>query len=191
MNKCDVVRENMAVYRDMYNNLKGLFDGCKVSHINRASNEEEDNLANIGSQCLSIPPGVLLEEIKERCIKEKPAEAEKPKKSKAAKGKKDSSAPEEEETEEGAEGEIEEVMMVETTWMHPYLAYMMIKELRENQVKARGITRWSKAFRVSSSDVSHPRKDMPSSSTYSRVSTGIMQAAAQSRSKLSELASTG
>jgi hypothetical protein len=33
------------------------------------SNEEADNLANIGSQCLTIPPGVFWEEIMERSIK--------------------------------------------------------------------------------------------------------------------------
>jgi ribonuclease HI len=59
MNRCDAVSENMVAYRDMYNNLEGLFEGCKVSHINRASNEEADGLANIGSWCLPIPPGVF------------------------------------------------------------------------------------------------------------------------------------
>jgi ribonuclease HI len=49
MNRCDAVSENMVAYRDMYNNLEGLFEGCEVSHINRASNEEADGLANIGS----------------------------------------------------------------------------------------------------------------------------------------------
>jgi ribonuclease HI len=63
MNQCDTVSDNMAAYRHMYNNLEGTFDGCEVSHISRTSNEEADNLANIGSQCLPIPSGVFWEEI--------------------------------------------------------------------------------------------------------------------------------
>jgi ribonuclease HI len=56
MNHCDAISNNMTAYRNLYYYLEGTFDGCKVSHINRASNEEADNLANIGSQCLPIPP---------------------------------------------------------------------------------------------------------------------------------------
>jgi hypothetical protein len=60
----------MTAYRNMYYYLEGTFDGCEVSHISRASNEEADNLANIRSQCLPVPPGVFWEEIIERSIKE-------------------------------------------------------------------------------------------------------------------------
>lgn len=60
MNQCNAISDNMAAYRDMYNNLEGTFDGCEVSHISRVSNDEADNLANIGSQCLPIPSGVFL-----------------------------------------------------------------------------------------------------------------------------------
>jgi hypothetical protein len=48
---------------------EGAFNGCKVSHVSRAINEEANNLANIGSQCLPIPLGVFWEEIIERSIK--------------------------------------------------------------------------------------------------------------------------
>jgi hypothetical protein len=44
--------------------------------------------------------------------------------------------------------ELEEVMMVEVTWMQPYLAYMMNKTLPEDAVEARRIIRRSKAFVV-------------------------------------------
>jgi hypothetical protein len=59
----------MAAYRNLYYYLEGMFDGCEVSHVSRTSNEEADNLANIGSQCLPIPQGVFWEEIVERLIK--------------------------------------------------------------------------------------------------------------------------
>jgi ribonuclease HI len=60
MNCCDAISDNMTAYRNMYYYLEGTFDGCEVSHISRASNEEANNLANIGSQCLPVPPGVFL-----------------------------------------------------------------------------------------------------------------------------------
>jgi ribonuclease HI len=48
MNRCDAVSDNMIAYRNLYYYLEGTFDGCEVSHVSRASNEEADNLANIG-----------------------------------------------------------------------------------------------------------------------------------------------
>jgi ribonuclease HI len=69
MNKCDTISDNMKAYKNLYYYLEGTFDGCEVSHVSRASNEGADNLANIGSQCLPISPGVFWEEIIERSIK--------------------------------------------------------------------------------------------------------------------------
>jgi hypothetical protein len=68
MNRCDAISDNMTAYRSLYYYLEGSFDGCEVSHVSRAGNEEADNLANIGSQCLPIPQGVFWEEIIERSI---------------------------------------------------------------------------------------------------------------------------
>jgi hypothetical protein len=125
----------MTAYRNLYYYLEGTFDGCEVSHISRANNEEADNLANIGSQCLPIPPGVFWEEIIERSIK----------------GSKTSSLREGlGASKSGTESvvEPEEVMMIEETWMQPYLAYMMNKTLPKDTVEARRIIRRSKAFVV-------------------------------------------
>jgi hypothetical protein len=135
MNRCDAVSDNMTSYRNLYYYLEGTFDGCKVSHISRASNEEADNLANIGSQCLPVPPGVFWEEIIERSIKG----------SKTLSPREGSRA-----SKIGTEStvELEEVMMIEQTWMQPYLAYMMNKTLPEDTVEARRIIRRSKAFVV-------------------------------------------
>jgi hypothetical protein len=69
MNRCDAISDNMAAYKNKYYYLKGTFDGCEVSHVSRASNEEADHLANIRSQCLPVPLGVFWEEIIERSIK--------------------------------------------------------------------------------------------------------------------------
>jgi ribonuclease HI len=69
MNRCDAISDNMTAYKNLYYYLEGTFDGCEVSHVSRASNKEADNLANIGSQYLPVPPGVFWEQIIERSIK--------------------------------------------------------------------------------------------------------------------------
>jgi hypothetical protein len=140
MNPCDAISDNMTAYRNLYYNLEGTFDGCEVSHISRASNEEADNLANIGSQCLPIPPGVFWEEIIERSIKDSksstPGEPNQHPTTGSGAGK----------PEIGSTAEPEGVMMIEETWMQPYLAYMMNKTLPEDTVEAQRIIRRSKAF---------------------------------------------
>jgi hypothetical protein len=78
------------------------------SVVSRASNEEADILANIGSQCLPIPPGVFWEEIIERSIQGvKPSGSKKQKSQSAI----DSGA---EIVEADDAPEPEEVMMVES-----------------------------------------------------------------------------
>jgi hypothetical protein len=139
MNKCDAISDNMIAYRNLYYYFEGTFDGCEVSHISRACNEEADNLANIGSQCLPIPQGVFWEEIIERSIK----------------NNKTSTTEEQDQHQATALGagktsiaEPEEFMMIEETWMQPYLAYMINKILPEDTVEAKKIIRRSKAFVV-------------------------------------------
>jgi ribonuclease HI len=59
MKKCDAISDNMTAYRNLYYYLEGTFDGCEVSHVSRISNEEADNLANIGPQCLHTARSLL------------------------------------------------------------------------------------------------------------------------------------
>src|SRR3954466_2795356 len=63
MNECDAHAANMIAYRVLYNSLEGDFDGCELRHVGRESNEEADKLANIGSTCAQVPPGVFLKQI--------------------------------------------------------------------------------------------------------------------------------
>jgi hypothetical protein len=130
----------MMAYKNLYYYLEGTFNGCKVSHVSRASNEEADNLTNIGSQCLPIPPGVFWEEIIERSIKSSksltPGEPSQHPTIGLGAGKPGI----------GSIVEPEEVMMIEETWMQPYLAYMINKTLPKDTVKAIRIIRRSKAF---------------------------------------------
>jgi hypothetical protein len=75
-----------------------------------------------------VPSGVFWEEIVERSI-----ESIKSSTTAAGSGagaKSDENAP-----------EPEEIMMIEETWMHPYLAYMISKKLPEDAVEAKRITR--------------------------------------------------
>jgi hypothetical protein len=142
MNKCDAISDNMIAYRNVYYYLEGTFDGCKVLHVGRASNEEADNLANIGSQCLPIPQGVFWEEIIERSIKNHKISTTEEQTQHQAIGSR-VGKPDQRST-----SESEEVMMIEETWMQPYLAYMINKTLLKDTVEARRIIRRSKAFVV-------------------------------------------
>jgi hypothetical protein len=54
--------------------------------------------------------------------------------------------PEEAQLDDAAE--VKEVMMLEVTWMHPYLAYLINKKLPDDVMEARRITRCSTAFVV-------------------------------------------
>jgi hypothetical protein len=128
MNKCDAISDNMTAYQNLYYYLEGTFDGCKVSHVSRASNEEADNLANIGSQCLPVPQGVFWEEIIERSIKNSKTSTTEGQATGSGAGKTSAAEP-------------EEVMMIEETWMQPYLAYMINKTLPEDTVEAKRIIR--------------------------------------------------
>jgi ribonuclease HI len=142
MNRCDAISDNMTAYRNLYHYLEGTFDGCEVSYVSRASNEEADNLANIGSQCLPIPPRVFWEEIIERSIKHSKTST--------------TGEPSQHPTTCSGAGkpgigstvEPEEVMMIEEAWMQPYLAYIINKTLPEDTVEARRIMQRSKAFVV-------------------------------------------
>jgi hypothetical protein len=132
----------MTAYINLYYYPEGTFDGCEVSHVSRASNEEADNLANIGSQCLPIPPGVFWEEIIERSIKNNKTSTTE------EQGQHQATCSGASKPGQGSTAEPEEVMMIEETWMHPYLTYMINKALPEDTVEARRIIRRSKAFVV-------------------------------------------
>jgi ribonuclease HI len=135
MNRCDAISDNMPAYRNLYYYLEGTFNGCEVSHVSRASNEEADNLANIGSQCLPIPQGVFWEEIIERSIQNHETSTTEEQAQHQATGS-GASKPGQRST-----TEPEEVMMIKETWMQPYLAYIINKTLPEDTVEARRIIR--------------------------------------------------
>jgi hypothetical protein len=130
MKECDATCANMIAYRAMYEKLEGKFEGCEVTHIGRESNEEADNLANVGSRCLPILPGVFFEEIFKRSVKIKPvtdpALATRPE----ARSANNASAAGTENLPKDAAA----VMLVEATWTRPYLAYLTRGELPEDSI---------------------------------------------------------
>jgi hypothetical protein len=122
----------MTAYRNLSYYLEGTFDVCEVSHVSRDSNKEADNLANIGSQCLPIPKGVFWDKIIERSIKNNKTSTTEEQVQHQATGSRAGNR---------GTAEPEEVMMIEETWMQPYLAYMINKTLPEDTVEAKKIIR--------------------------------------------------
>jgi ribonuclease HI len=117
MKECDATCANMIAYRAMYDKLEGDFEGCKVTHIGRESNEEADSLANIGSKCLPIPPGVFFEEIFERSVKIKPVVNP----ALATRSGAKQTGPTPAAGTEDLSKETAKVMLVEAVWTKPYL----------------------------------------------------------------------
>jgi hypothetical protein len=105
----------------MYDKLEGNFKGCEVTHIGRESNEEADNLANIGSKCLPIPPGVFFEEIFECSVKIKPATDP----ALATRSGANQSSPTPTAGTEDQSKEMATAMLIEAVWTKPYLAYLI------------------------------------------------------------------
>jgi hypothetical protein len=138
MKQCDATYANMIVYRAMYGKLKGNFEGCKVTHIGRESNEEAENLANIGSKCLPIPPGVFFEEIFERSIKIKPViDPVLATRSGANHPGPTPTAGTEDLSKEMATVMLAEAVWLEAVWTKPYLAYLIRRELPEDTIHRR------------------------------------------------------
>jgi hypothetical protein len=82
---------------------------------------------------LPVPQGVFWEEIIEWSIKNSKTLTTKGQATGSRAGKTSTIEP-------------EEVMMIEETWMQPYLSYMINKTLPEDAVEAKRIVRRSKAF---------------------------------------------
>jgi hypothetical protein len=125
----------MIAYRAMYDKLEGNFEGCEVTHIGRESNKEADNLANIGSKCLLIPPGVFFEEIFERSVKIKPAIDP----ALATCSGANHPGPTPTAGTEDLFKETATIMLIEAVWTKPYLAYLIRGELPEDTIQCRQI----------------------------------------------------
>jgi transposase InsO family protein len=159
MKECDATCANMIAYRAMYDKLEGDFEGCEVMHIGRESNEEADNLVNIGSKCLPIPPGFFFEEIFERSVKIKPVIDP----ALATRSVAKQTGPTPAAGTEDLSMEMAKVMLVEAVWTKLYLAYLTRGELPEDPIHHRQVMRRSKAFRIINGEL------------YKRSTTGVLQ----------------
>jgi hypothetical protein len=159
MKGCEATCTNMIADRAMYDKLEGDFEGCKVTHIGRESNEEADNLANIGSRCLPIPPGVFFEEIFERTVKIKPVtDPALATRSGAQQGSTTLAVGTKDLPKEAAA-----IMLIEAVWTKPYLAYLIRGELPKEPIHRRQVMRRSKAFTIINGEL------------YKRSTIGVLQ----------------
>jgi hypothetical protein len=130
MKECDATCANMIAYHAMYDKLKSNLEGCEVTHIGRESNEEADNLANIGLKCLPIPPGVFFEEIFEHSVKIKPAINP----ALATRSGANKPSPTPTTGTEDLSKEMATIMLIEAVWTKPYRAYLIRGELPEDTI---------------------------------------------------------
>jgi hypothetical protein len=128
----------MIAYRDLYNALKGEFDGCELTHIACSSNEEADALANIGSTHAPTPPGIFLEQINHRSVKMLHSSAT----------TEIAPAPTKDTDSTPTPRESTEVLLVEAAWTAPYLAYLLHKELPTDEVDAQQLVCRAKAYTI-------------------------------------------
>ena len=70
MKACDTLADNMVAYRDLYNMMEAEFEGCELRHIGHKSNKLADMLANLGSTKSQVLPGIFLERIEHKSIKQ-------------------------------------------------------------------------------------------------------------------------
>jgi hypothetical protein len=145
MKECDATYGNMIAYRAMYDKMEGNFEGCEVTHIGRESNEEADNLANIGSKCLPIPLGVFFEEIFKRSVKIKPVTVD-PALATRSGANRSEGIPAAEK--EDPSRQTAAVMMVKAVWTKSYLAYLIRGELPEDTIHRQQVMRCPKAFTI-------------------------------------------
>jgi hypothetical protein len=113
MNLCDASSDNMIAYQQMYQSMEAQFEGCELKHIGRASNEEADALANIGSTCSPIPDGVFYEVITQRSIKFKTST---PLETSAT----DAGVTPQKAAEDVIDGSSQQVLLLKPLWIEPF-----------------------------------------------------------------------
>ena len=140
MKEWDVRSPAMTGYCNAVRKLEKKFEGLELHHIPRLKNQAADDLAKIGSKREAIPSDVFLEHIHTPSVVEDPFtdEAPQPK-----------SVTDPTEVEVPAVVDlIMEVLVITPDWTVPYIAYILRKELPEDEEEARQIVRRSKAFTV-------------------------------------------
>ena len=130
----------MTGYCNAVRKMGKKFEGLELHHIPRLKNQAADDLAKIGSKREAIPSNVFLEHIHTPSVQEDPFTEEAPQ-------PKSATDPTEVEVPVVVDL-IMEVLVITPVWTVPYIAYILRKELLEDEEEARQIVRRSKAFTV-------------------------------------------
>ena len=140
MKEWDIRSPAMTGYCNAVRKLEKKFEGLELHHIPRLKNQAADDLAKIGSKREAIPSGVFLEHVHTSSVQEDPFTEEVPQ---------PKSATDPTKVEVPAVVDlIMEVLVITPDWTVPYIAYILRKELPENEEEAREIVRRSKAFTI-------------------------------------------
>ena len=130
----------MTGYCNAVRKLEKKFEGLELHHIPRLKNQAADDLAKIGSKREAIPSGVFLEHIHTPSVKEDPF-TEEPVQPKSSTDPTEVEVP-------AVVDLIMEVLAIIPDWTVPFIAYILRRELPEDEVQARQIVRRSKSFTV-------------------------------------------
>ena len=140
MKEWDVRSPAMTGYCNAVRKLEKKFEGLELHHIPRLKNQAADDLAKIGSKREAIPSNVFLEHIRSPSVQEDPFTEEAPQ-PKSATDPTEVKVP-------AVVDLIMEVLAITPDWTIPYIAYILRKELPEDEEEARQIVQRSKAFTV-------------------------------------------
>ena len=127
-------------YCNAVRKLEKKFEGLELHHIPRLKNQAAYELAKIGSKREAIPSNVFLEHIHSPSVQEDPF-TEEPPQPKSATDPTKVEIP-------AVVDLVMEVLVITPDWTMPYIAYILRKELPEDEEEARQIIRRSKAFTV-------------------------------------------
>jgi hypothetical protein len=117
--------EVMAAYRDEVDEMAKSFIGYDIKHVQQEDNMAAGTLSKLGSSRKAVPPGVFLEHLLVPSVKM--VDPEKP---------------------ELASSPVMVVLPSNPPWVEPYLEYLMIKKLPEDEVQRRIIEHREKAYTI-------------------------------------------
>ena len=133
MKEWDVRSPAMTGYCNAVRKHEKKFEGLELHHIPRLKNQAADDLAKIGSKREAIPSDVFLENIHTPLVVEDPFTDE---------------APQPKSVADPTEVEVPvvvdlimEAFMITPDWTVSYIAYILRKELPEDEEEARQIVR--------------------------------------------------
>ncbi|XP_020169868.1 uncharacterized protein [Aegilops tauschii subsp. strangulata] len=133
MKEWDIRSPAVTGYCNAMRKLEKKFEGLELHHIPRLNNQAADDLANIDSKWEPIPSNVFLEHLHTPSVQEDPF-TEEPLQPKSSTDPTEVEIP-------AVVDLIMEVLVIIPDWTVPYIAYILKKELPEDEDEARQIVR--------------------------------------------------